>query len=84
MTADEMFTELGYKKIADDGKTMLYQKRFDDEPYAYELVKTITFYTRDNDISIEMYVEGEPLMATLTIPELQAINAKIKELGWEE
>lgn len=82
MTADEMLAELGYIKIADDGKTMIYQKRFDNEPY--NLTKTLTFYTRDNDISIEFYLEDELEITLLSVAELQAIMAKIKELGWEE
>ena len=79
MTADKMFAELGYKKIADNGKTMIYQQIYEDS-----VTKTITFYTRDHDITIEMYVEDDPLMITLSVAELQAIMAKIKELGWEE
>ena len=82
MTADKMLAELGYIKIANDSKTMIYQKRFDNEPY--NLVKNITFYTRDNDISIEFYLEDELEITILSIAELQAIMAKIKELGWEE
>ena len=75
-----MLAELGYIKIADNGKTIIYQKRFDNEPY--NLVKTITFYTRDQGISFEMYVEDDPLVVFLSTAELQAINAKIKELEW--
>lgn len=82
MTADEMLAELGYIKIANDSKTMIYQKQFDNEPYT--LTKTITFYTRDNDISIEFYLEDELEITLLSVAELQAINAKMKELGWEE
>lgn len=81
MNADEMLTKLGYNKIADNYKTMIYQKRFDNEPY--HLTKSISFYTRDKDISIEVYLEDDPLMVLLSTPELQAIMAKIKELGWE-
>jgi len=82
MTADKMFAELGYKKIADNGKTMIYQKRFDNEPD--KLTKTLTFFSRDKDISVETYLEDEPLeMILLSVVELQAIMAKIKELGWE-
>ncbi len=80
MNADKMLAELGYIKIANDGKTMIYQKRFDNEPY--NLIKNITFYTRDNDISIEFYLEGELEITLLSTAELQAIMAKIKELGW--
>ena len=80
MNADKMLAELGYIKIANDGKTMIYQKRFDNEHYIF--TKTITFYTRDNDISLEVYLEDEPLeMVLLSFAELQAIMAKIKELG---
>lgn len=82
MTADETLAELGYIKIADDSKTMIYQKQFDNEPYT--LTKTITFYTRDNDISIEFYLDDELEITLLSVAELQAIMAKIKELGWEE
>lgn len=82
MKADTMFAELGYIKIADNGKTMIYQKKRDKEPY--KITKTLIFYTRDNDISTEIYLEDVhvPLTPTLSVAELQAIMAKIKELGW--
>ena len=80
MTADKMLAELGYIKIANDSKTMIYQKQFDNEPY--NLVKNITFYTRDNDISVETYLEDELEMTLLSVAELQAINEKMKEMGW--
>lgn len=82
MKADTMFAELGYIKIADDGKPIIYQKQRDKEPY--KIIKTLTFYTRDNDISIETYLEDVhvPLTNTLSVTELQAIRAKIKEMGW--
>jgi hypothetical protein len=78
MIADKMLAELGYIKIADDGKTMIYQKRFDSG-----LTKTLIFYTRYNDVSIEFYLEDEMEITLLSVVELQAIMAKIKELGWE-
>lgn len=82
MNADKMFAELGYIKIADNGKTFIYQKRFDNEPD--KLTKTLTFFSRDKDISVETYLEDELEMTLLSVVELQAIMAKIKELGWEE
>lgn len=77
-----MLAELGYKKIADDGKTMIYQKRFDNEHYIF--TKTITFFSRDKDISVEAYLDDELEITLLSVAELQAIMAKIKELEWEK
>ncbi|NBL01039.1 MAG: hypothetical protein EOM50_24200 [Erysipelotrichia bacterium] len=82
MNADKMLAELGYIKIADNGKTSIYQKRFDNEPD--KLTKTLTFFSRDKDISVETYLEDELEMTLLSVAELEAIMAKIKELGWEE
>jgi len=80
MIADKMLAELGYIKIANDSKTMIYQKRFDNEPE--NLTKTITFFSRDKDISVETYLEDELEMTLLSVAELQAINEKMKEMGW--
>ena len=82
MNADKMLAELGYNKIADNGKTFIYQKRFNNEPE--KITKTITFFSRDKDISVETYLEDELEMTLLSVAELQAIMAKMKELGWEE
>jgi len=83
MDTNKMLAKLGYEKIADNGKTFIYQKRFENEPE--KITKTITFFSRDKDISVETYLEDEPLeMILLSVDELQAIMEKIKELGWEE
>ena len=81
--ADEMFEELGYEKIVehkfkepddyDDGVTELILYR--DEVKGLE----IEFW---NDRTISKTSNYD--VSYLTIQELQAINEKVKELGWNE
>jgi len=81
MTADKMFAELGYIKIAKKGNTIIYEAKEAIENCVF--TKTISFYKDDKDISVEAYLEDEPELIILEFAELQAIMAKIKELGWE-
>ena len=81
--ADEMFEELGYEKIVehkfkepddyDDGVTELILYR--DEVKRLE----IEFW---NDRTISKTSNYD--VSYLTMEELQAINEKVKELGWNE
>ena len=63
--ADEMFDELGYKKIHDNKRRIVYSNR----------LTRITFKIKDQWVDINM---------NLDMQELQAINEKVKELGWNE
>ena len=81
--ADEIFKELGYEKIVehnfkepddyDDGVTELILYR--DEVKGFE----IEFW---NDRTISKTSNYD--VSYITMQELQAINEKVKELGWNE
>ena len=74
-TADEMFEELGYEIIIDNGTTLNYEKEgalFDKE---------IVFELIDKNVCAEL---GTGESANISVAELQAINQKCKELGWME
>ena len=78
--ADEMFEELGYKK----------------EDYGYKLIYTKTDSGEQENYIITIMIEAELIFTEiddgcdeierrcfgLQIQELQAINEKVKELGW--
>lgn len=71
--ADKMFEELGYIKIIENHIKILYEKegRFWDKEISFDLI--------DKEIRVEMSAgDSEPI----TMQELQAINMKVKELGW--
>lgn len=73
MSADEMFEELGYVDIRNKvGNTFLAIYAKGD--------KRIGFYT-DKTIDCYDYYYGSDY---ITMQELQAINEKVKELGWNE
>lgn len=72
--ADEMFQELGYEK----------EERYSNSiEYIGEDEDSITFingYEFDDDKCIRINKSNE----YITTQELQAINEKVKELGWNE
>lgn len=71
--ADKMFEELGY----------IYYKGYDNVVARYsksnECKTTNIYFFRDKSFS----KIGTFLVEAITIPELEAINAKVKELDWE-
>ena len=70
--ADEMFEKLGYKKSSDDKYSIEYRK------INYENLYEINFWKSDKTVSKNRFRD----MGYITMPELQAINEKVKELGW--
>ena len=71
--ADEMFKKLGYIIQNDDGKVIRFQKEWTSMWYKKEINfdrvgKFINFFDTES----------------ITMQELQAINEKVKELGWNE
>ena len=76
MTAKEMFEELGYKETENDIYFLKYYKpcklQSDKEIKFHKLDKTFTVKD-DNSISHRW----------INVPELQAINKQIEELGWD-
>lgn len=75
--ADKIFEELGYTK---NNNPQSYYKRIN--PY------TIKYIDFDEDKTINVYcfdeLEGIYSCTDISIQELQAINKKTKELGWNE
>lgn len=68
--ADKMFKKLGYKLKTDERETIQYIKD-DDTFFVFSL--QYKFFSK-----FELYkYSGE-----ITMEELQAINEKVKELGW--
>ena len=77
--ADEMFEELGYTKIEQLNEVRIVYKHKKHK-------KNIVFFTLNNRIGKEnsnnFCVSG--MYEWFTMQELQAINEKVKELGWNE
>ena len=77
-TADEMFEELGYKKVTEHKQFSMYTKG----------MMVITFHKEYKDIAINTDT-GEEIFGNtiygfteISLQELQAINKKCQELGW--
>ena len=79
--ADEMFEELGYEKIVE-------LKEPDD--YDNGVIELILYRDEVKGFEIEFWNDRTISKSSnydesyLTIEELQAINEKVKELGWNE
>ena len=61
--ADELFDEMGYEKIHDNGRRIVYKK---------PLTKIV----------FKKWHRWVDVCMNLDMQELQAINEKVKELGW--
>lgn len=82
-TADEIMEELGYEKQEDKYRIEYFLK----QNYTHFVVtKRIVFYKVEKDICLEQWnvTEGIIISTNITMSELQAINKKIKEIGWYE
>lgn len=69
MSADEMFKELGYKKSVGETTEVYKLSRDNKNIYFSKLIKRIK-------------IDGK--YDFLDMQELQAINKKVEELGWNE
>lgn len=81
--ADEMFKELGYEENEDKYRIDYYLS----QNYThFKVIKKIFFYKIEKDICLEQWnvTEGIKTSTNITMQELQAINEKVKELGWNE
>lgn len=81
MSADEMFKELGYKKTINNDKEIKYQyinvlmgNRIEQTIQIAKIGKIVFSYRNDENHQVMGFGKKE----------LQAINTKVKELGWEE
>ena len=72
-TADEMFEELGYETSEKLKNGIVYLKEEEDEDIE------ISFIDYDD---YGKTVEVDKFSNLITMQELQAINKKVKELGW--
>jgi uncharacterized protein YlbG (UPF0298 family) len=68
--ADEMFEKLGYKKEVRKYADV-YNKHYKD----INMIRQFGFNTKSKAVMIDVEY--------ITMQELQAINEKVKELGWE-
>lgn len=78
--ADEMFEELGYEKITENYFNYMEYTKKENE----DIQLVISFNGTSKTTMASMYEKGNPKSRGLaiTIQELQAINEKVKELGW--
>lgn len=79
--ADEMFEKLGYKKQwVEEDEMDLYKKEYFDKDFI-----EIVFDKTHNLLNIrtENVNQYTTITSILNIQELQAINEKVKELGWQ-
>ena len=73
--ADKIFEELGYLIEEDEERVLIYQSNISEmKIYKVILYKKCT----DEKFRIKIYEQY------ITIKFLQAINEKVKELGWNE
>ena len=92
--ADEMFDELNYKKVEENTyeneiENIEYRKIIEDGSFS-TIIKIIEifnpkFYVKPfiNLIAINKNIMQKDSF-DLSLKELQAINKKVKELGWDE
>lgn len=73
--SDKMFEELGYKIFEETDNFIEYQKKSDN------CSKFIRFDLLDKTFTSFYYVAIDR-QSYITMQELQAINEKVKELGW--
>ena len=73
--SDEMFLKLGYEKIIESNVRIDYEKegQFFDKEIVFGLI--------DKIVCVEL---GTGESANINMQELQVINEKVKELGWNE
>lgn len=77
-----MFKELGYEKIVEDRRIIIYKNI--QHFTTFEIKNVICFYKLDNQISLKSYNLTENIRSDfyLNMQELKAINKKVEELGW--
>ena len=83
MNADEMFEKLGYEKQEDKYRIEYYIKQNFTH---FVIIKKIYLYKIEKDICMEQWNVTEEIKVSMniTMQELQAINKKVEELGWNE
>lgn len=87
--ADEMLEHLGYERVFGDGASVIWEGwRKKKKCGSSEEVTGITFNSANGTVTIETVwkcANGDVTISessTLDFEEIQAINEKVKELGW--
>ncbi len=75
--ADKMFDDLGYKLISKTDVYIIYEKE-DDKTYPYKIELSFNLKCKSILKTCKLYDDR----CWLSMQELQAINEKVKELGW--
>ena len=84
--ADKMFEELGYNKEINSG-TIFYSQKLDTPNPTTRTIVINDFSKTFEGIFTQSNIGGngeEHFPLCITMKELQAINEKVKELGWNE
>ena len=98
-TADEMFEELGYKKydnhpehdfppeanmFSTQDVRRLYYEQIGAVKNGLESMEHIQFDLIRKNVVCFAKIRGKFVVVPLNMQELQAINKKVEELGWEK
>lgn len=74
-TADEMFEELGYRKLNREEMKNRFEKEY------FDLLEC--YYEKPTHVSTVFYNDKTfDVISSKNMQELQAINKKVQELGW--
>lgn len=88
--ADRLFYELGYKKqwVEDEDEMELYKKELfsiEESCFGKDFIEICFDKTHELlNIRSENVSQFDTITTILNMQELQAINEKVKELGWNE
>lgn len=77
--ADDMFKKLKYKK---EDKINIFNEKWGETYYNKNNLTEITFDIEDKEICV--YCRDGDEAVYFHMEELQAINEKVKEFGWNE
>lgn len=75
--ADEMFEKLGYKLETNTPTNLIYLDEDDKEIRFWKIQKCV-------EVSLRNIEDNQANSMFFDMQELQAINEKVKELGWED
>lgn len=76
MSADEMFEELGYEEVTDDWEDIEEKFILYNQNNSY-----LIFYLESKEFGTFIYPQNYKCVG-INVNELQAINKKVEELGW--
>lgn len=79
--ADEMFEKLGFKKVVDNETDLRYEYR---ETIMGDILVHTILIAKIGKIIFSYRSDKKHQVMGIGMKELQAINEKVKELGWNE